>query len=259
MRDFSFANRVFTVMNGFAMMVALATPASAATILVDLGNDSSFRGASVPNPDTNGNYWTSVWNGDFYPDLVDINNNPTDIDFGFDGSLIGGTDSFNGPAGATSSPIDPNQIAQTDIDAGALGNLGGALEAAFDFYTSSRFQIQGLKPAKTYDLTFFGSHKFSTDDTTIYTVYSDPNFSIPVGSASLDVQQPGSPWLHNRDTVATISGLSPGVSNILYVEFKGAGGNNGYLNSLQIVEIPEPASIGLVLGGFGLLFSLRRR
>ena len=219
--------------------VFVSSTLQAQTVLIDLGNDDSFRGASVPaGPDSNGNHWTSVWNGAFYSNIPDITGVATTIDFGFDGSLIGGTDSFNGPAGATFSPIDPNQIAQTDIDAGALGNLGGALEAAFDFYTSSRFQIQGLNASNTYDLTFYSAHKFSAVDETVFNVYSDPSFSSLVASTTLRHQDPnddGSVFLHNRDTVASINGLSPGVSNILYVEFLGSDPNeNGYLNALQI-------------------------
>ena len=261
MRHLSCVHQLLLALLGLALIIGFATPVGATTILLDFGNDDSFGGISVPNPDSNGNYWTSVWNGAFYPNLVDIGNNPTSINFGFDGSLVGGTDSFNGPAGPTTQVPGPTptEVAATDIDAVALGLLGGSKEAAIDFYTSSRFQIQGLNPAKTYDLSFFGSHKFSTDDSTVYTVYSDPGFSIPVGSASLDHQTPGSPWLHNRDTVATVSGLSPGVSNILYVEFGGAGGNSGYLNSLQIVEIPEPFSFVMLASGFGSMLICRRR
>jgi hypothetical protein len=211
------------------------------TILIDFGNASSWRGVTVPKPDINGNYWNSVWSGAFYPDLIDINGNATTIDFGFSVGGAGGTDSYNGPAGVTTSPVTPSQIAAADIDAAALGNLG-IKEAAIDFYTSSRFEIQGLDPAKTYNLTFFGSHKYSPDMTTVYSVCTDNTFSTVVASAALDVvaAPDGSVGAdqHNRDKVAVINDIDPQASNILWIKFVGSDGHDGYLNCLQIEEAP---------------------
>ncbi len=182
---------------------------------------------------------------------------------GFDTAV--GTDSFNGPAGVTTIPPTPAEIAATDIDATALGNLGGSWRAAFDFAASpggadnrTRFQIQQLDPAKRYNLTFFGSHKFSTDDATVYSVYTDNTYSTLVASASLNVQQPGSPNLHNRDKVATIGNLAPQASNILYVQFVGSAGGLGYLNDFQISVIPEPSAFLLLVSGVCLVVGFRR-
>jgi hypothetical protein len=208
-------------------------------VLIDFGSDTSYRGLSVDNPDTNGNYWNSLQPGVFYTDLVDIDNQATTIDLGFDTPV--GTDSYNGPAGPTDPTTLETDVQLVDVDAVALGNLGGALEAAFDFAAGPsladnrvRFQIQDLDPAKMYNLTFFGSHKFSTDATTVYSVYSDNTYSTLVDSASLDVQSAAEPWMHNRDMVATINNLSPQADNILYVQFVGSNGDLGYLNDLQI-------------------------
>ena len=235
------------------LVLGMVAPVYAGTILVDFGNAVSWRGVDAPSPDVNGNYWTSVWSGAYYPDMVDINGNATTVDFGF--SNPGGTDSYNGPAGVTSSPVTPAEIAATDIDAVALGNLG-VNEAAMDFYTNSTFEIQGLDSTKTYNLTFYGSHKFG-GVTTVYEVYTDNTYTTLVDSASLDVTDAASPWLHNRDTVATITGLSPQVSDILYVSFAGINATEGYLNAMQIDEVPEPATMALLFIG-GLLARKRR-
>jgi len=230
---------------------ATAAMSTSAQILIDFGNDLSFRGASVTSPDVNGNTWNSVWSGAFYSDLLDITGTPTTIDFGF-GSAPG-TDSFNGPAGNT---VD-NGPADSVYNAGALGVLG-VDEAVFDYYVSSTFQIQGLDPTKTYDLTFFGSHKFNADNTTVYTVYTDDTYSVPVDSISLEV---GVGSAHNEDTVVTLTGLSPQLNNILYVGFDGVTGNSGYLNAMQITEVPEPATAAAALGlvVFGVILIRRRR
>lgn len=247
-----------------AMGAGLTAAAAAQTVLIDFGGDNSFRGASVPAPDANGNYWNSLTPGPYYSDLVDIANTATTIDLGF--STPVGTDSYNGPAGATSFPDPtPAEIAATDIDTAALGLLG-VKEAAIDFAAGPsaadnrvRFELQGLNPAKTYNLTFFGSHKFSADDATVYSIFTDNTYTSLVASASLNHQTPGSPWLHNRDTVAAFNGVSPQASNILYVQFVGSNGGDGYLNSLQITAVPEPSTLLLGTAGMALIFGLRRR
>jgi hypothetical protein len=245
--------QLFKVLLATVLVGGLAVSAGAQTVLLDLGNSSSFRGVNVTNPDANGHHWNSVWAGAFYPNIVDINGNATPIDFGF--SADGGNDSFNGPAGVTSNPPTAAEIAATDIDAAALGNLG-VKEAVMDFYVSSRFQIQQLDPAKRYNITFFGSHKFNNDNTTRYTIYTDGTFTTPVASADLLV---GVDNAHNRDRVVTISNLAPQASNILYVGFAGANGGNGYLNALQITAIPEPGTMLLLTCAAGLVFVIRRR
>jgi hypothetical protein len=245
------------------MAAGLAASGKAQTVLVDFGNAGSFRGVTVPSPDANGHFWNSIAPGAFISDMRDINNNPTTIDLGFDTPV--GTDSFNGPAGVTSFP-NPTaaEIAATDIDTVALGNLG-IKEAAIDFAASpggadnrTRFQIQQLNPAKRYTLTLFGSHKFSDNDATVYSVFTDNTYSTLVASASLNVQTPGSPNLHNRDMVATLSNLSPQASNILYVQFVGSQGGLGYLNDFQITAIPEPGTLILLTGAVALVLRRRR-
>ena len=237
----------------FALDLNMIAPAYCETILIDFGNASSYRGVDTPSPDENGNFWNSVWNAAYYSDLIDIDGNATAVDFGF--ASAAGTDSYNGPAGVTSDPITQAMIDATDINAAAIGNLG-INEAAMDFYTNSTFEIQGLDPTKTYDLTFYGSHKWG-GLTTVYEVYTDNTYTTLVDSASLDVMDATSNWLHNRDTVVTISGLAPQTSDILYVKFAGINATEGYLNAMQITEVPEPATMALLLVG-GLLARKRR-
>jgi hypothetical protein len=255
--------RVARFVMAIVMGAGLAVSAKAQTVLIDFGRTGSFRGVSVPNPDQNGHFWNSITPGPFITDLIDLNNNATTIDIGFDTPV--GTDSFNGPAGPTSFPPTAAEVAATDIDEAALGNLG-VKEAAFDYAAGPsladnrvRFQLQQLDPTKTYNLTFFGSHKFSTDDTTVYSIYSDNTYSTLVASTSLNHQQPGAAHLHNRDTVATLSGISPQASNILYVQFVGINGAEGYLNDMQISAVPEPSTLLLVAGAAALCFRFRRR
>jgi hypothetical protein len=212
------------------------------TVLIDFGSDTSYRGLSVNNPDANGNYWNSVQPGLFVSNLIDVDNNGTTIDLGWDTPVA--TDSYNGPAGPTTEEFYQDEVQNTLIDSVALGNLGGALEGPFDYaagYNGTehfpvRFQIQGLNPAASYDLTFYGSHSFSNDATTVYTVYSDNTYSTPVATTSLVVHEDEFTFFSpNRDRVATITGVSPQADNILYIQFVGETGFGGYLNDMQIV------------------------
>lgn len=254
-----YTKRAVRAMAVAACMGLVVAVANADIVLVDFGNDDSFRGLSQVGVDDNGNTWNSVWSGAFYSGLLDINGDATTINLGF--SSAPGTDSFNGPAGDTTTGapdflFDPTTVDNVTIDATALGLLGGSAAAAFDFYVDSTFQIQNLNPAFTYNLTFFGSHKFNTDDTTRYTVYTDNTYSVPVDTADLVV---GVGSAHNQDTTVTISGLSPQTGNTLYIGFEGADGtSSGYLNAMQIEVIPEPGTLVLLTCGALVLWMKRR-
>lgn len=239
---------------GFAtalmLTAGLAVSAHAQTVLIDFGNNvTSYRGLPIANPDANGYNWNSLQPGLFYTDLVDSDNNATTIDFGF--STPVGTDSYNGPAGATSAGTILSDVTFADVDATSLGILGGACDAdtgtgtcegVFDFAATDpgapvRFEIQELDLTKTYNLTFFGSHKYSVGNTTTYNVYTDDTYTTLVDSASLQHQDSSDPSMHNRDMVATISGVSPSATSILYLEFIGDSsvtGSQGYLNVMQL-------------------------
>jgi hypothetical protein len=180
--------------------------------------------------------------------LVDSHNTPTAIQIGYDTPM--GFDSYNGPAGDTSFGTPADNVDFTDIDPFALGDMG-VKAAAFDFMAGPstadnrvRFEIQNLDPTKKYDLTFFESHKYSFDAITVYSVYSDSSFTTQVASTMLQVMDPTNPIKHNRDTLATITGLSPQTDNILFIQFVGMTGHEGYLNDMKIVAQAAPSLTG---------------
>jgi hypothetical protein len=245
---------------------------SGQTLLIDLGNSSTFRGASVTSPDTNGNSWNSVSGGGFAANLIDTTGSASTVDWAPDG--VGNTDSFNGPgygsqytgwdtldAGQKATAI-ANMAADADtaIDNGALGALGvGA--AAMDYYvsTSGRFQLQQVTPGQLYDLSFFGSKRFPTNDTsTTISVYDDNAYSNLLGSVTVAHGSGGS---ENLASFGTISGLlgPENSNNIFYIEFMGDQGGTGYLNAMSLTAVPEPTTMAL-FGGLGaLLFVAFRR
>ncbi len=234
---------------GFAVAVAFNSPVHGQTWLLDFGGSAVYRSISTPSPDSSGNYWNNIGYG-YIPGMIDITGATTSMAYAPDGSY--GTDSYNGPAGDTSAGV-PATIGNTVFNPAALGNLGQT-NAVYDYFSNIKFQLQGLDPTKQYKLTLFGSHKYNADNTTIYSICSDSTYSTILQSTSLLV---GVNAAHNQSNVATLT-ASPQANTIMYVKVWAAAGS-GYLNSMQIEVIPEPATFALV--GVGLLgfFLLRRR
>ena len=233
--------RYVQVMMASLLIAGLAEKAGGEPILLDLGNDSTYRGASVTSPDGNGNYWNSVGYG-YVSGLLDVTGSATSLAYAPDG--VGGTDYYNGPSGGTQDP------AATVYNAAALGSLG-VNEAVYDFFNNGAFQIQGLDNTKTYNLTIYGSHKYDTPGISNYEIHTDAGYSNVVASATLAHNNDSIntfEWQHNEDRVATINGIAPQASDILYVKY------DGYINAMSIEVIPEPATLGLIgFFGFGLL------
>jgi len=211
---------------------AVEPPPPLETVLVDFGNDDLFRSVSVSSPDPDGQYWNSV--SSVHLNLTNTANAGTGIDLGFDTAFA--ADSYNGPAGeVTNDPPSTTEIASTSFDPIALGALG-ATNAVMDYFTGieQKFRLTGLNAGRTYRLSFFGSHKFSTDTGTVYSVYADTNYTVLLASAALNVQEPGMPWLHNSNRVAVLPKLAPQAESGVYVKFTGDQGNQGYLNAMKI-------------------------
>jgi hypothetical protein len=82
-------------------------------------------------------------------------------------------------------------------------------------------------------------------------VYSDAAHSNLIGSANLDVQSLLDASLHNRDQVVTITDLSPGDSDNLYVAFLGEFGGDGYLNAFQLDSFGDDTPGGFPGDGDG--------
>lgn len=234
------------------LVLILSTFTHAQTVLIDFGNDSSFRGASVVNPDENSHTWNSVYSGAFFANMVDIDNVATTIDFGFDSSPIpvGGTDYFNGPSGSTQDPT------ATVFNASALGSLG-AQEAVYDYYKTSAGQIQGLGAGTEVQLTFYGSHKFNADNTTRYATYTDTDFTSVVDFADLVV---GVGSAHNQDTTVSLNATA-NASGVVYFAWDGATTTGeGYLNAMSVTVIPEPSTFALfAVSALAGIIAYRRR
>jgi hypothetical protein len=230
---------------------------SARTYLVDFNSSKGFRGVDPISPDANGHRWNAlphpVTGSPQLTGLLAADGTPSNLDLGF--STPYGSDSYNGPAGATAEPITAAMIAATDIDTNALGKLG-TRESAFDFIATvshtnvpagqaspvndARLALQGLDPQLTYTLRLFGSRKYEGDATTIYEAYSDASFVYLSASTSLAVRSATAGNNHNRSTVATLANLRPSAGGAIYLRIRGASGGTGHLNSMEIIEGTRP-------------------
>ncbi|NDC01226.1 MAG: hypothetical protein EBZ83_07395, partial [Verrucomicrobia bacterium] len=204
-------------------------------------------------------YWNGLTPADTNAiTLRDSSNVTGSISLGFVTVSGVGTDSYNGPAGTTDATNLAANLLLTDLDAAALGALG-IREAGFDYVDSSngRLVLRGLDPALTYQLTLFGSHKYSTDTATTYEVYRNSALTQSAGSASLNVQSPSDPAQHNRNQVAVIPNLQPSASGTLYLRFRGANGSLGYLNALMLSDATTVSNTPTFLASTPIYFRIR--
>jgi hypothetical protein len=223
---------ILTLVGALVLILGLTLPAQGQQEwLIAMGNNSSsvFRGAAVPTPDPNGHYWNAVDSGHYFPGLTNINGQATSLALGFDSTS--GNDFYNGPAGTTQNPT------AVVINATALGDLGYKY-GVYHYYVNAGFELQGLDPALKYNLTFFGSHAYSTDIATVYSIYSDQGYTNALRSVSLNVQDPSNPGQWNTNQAAVLNNVSPLSNGILYIGFIGSQGNLGYLNAMEIQVAP---------------------
>jgi hypothetical protein len=224
------------ILTRLLVVLGLTPVAQGQEWLIAMGDLNSYRGTNVPSPDPSGHYWNAVDSAHYFPSLTNSNGQTTSLALSFDNSI--GNDSYNGPAGIT---FNPNNVI---INSTALGDLGYDY-GVYHYYVSSGFEIQGLNPALRYNLTFFGSHAYSTDTATTYSLYTDNGYSNAVASVSLNVQYPSDAGQWNTNQIAVLDNVAPQATGIMYIGFYGANGtglsdpsNVGYLNAMEIQVVP---------------------
>ena len=235
-------NSLFVAAGVLTLVLSFVLPAQSQTVLIKMGDNQTFNGTNAPSPDLHGHYWNNVDSSQFFPVLTNIDGTVGSWAFGFEVGKAGDTDAYNGPAG----PVPPGTPSQCVIQTNALGNLG-INEAVFDYYVNSEFEIQNLYPSRTYTLTFFGSHKNSVSDYTVYSIFTNSAYTMLENSVTLYVQDPANPSAHNSNLIVGAT-VQPAANGILYVKFQGTNTVNGgigtnqvggYLNCMQITEGPS--------------------
>jgi hypothetical protein len=244
-----------------AALLGLLAASPAQTVLIDFGNNATFRGVTSP-----GN-WNSMGFG-FVSNLVATNGTNTTIDWAPNG--LGDTDSFNSIVGPTSNPPSNGEIlaAQNKLS-GSLGPLALG-QAAIDFFRSNntngvgRFQLQQVTAGQSYNLTFYGSKQYvaATNTQTRYSVFDDSLYTSLLGTGLLttgSTDDTGNP--NNVLTLENLLGPS-NANNIFYVQWEGVNDSTmGYINSMSIEAVPEPSTYALLAmaGAAFAGYRLRRR
>jgi hypothetical protein len=245
-----------------AALLGLLAASPAQTVLIDFGNNATFRGVTSP-----GN-WNSMGFG-FVSNLVDSDGNATTIDWAPDG--LGGVDSYNSIVGPTSNPPSAGEIlaAQNKLG-GSLGPLALG-QAAIDFFQSNngtsgvgRFQLQQVTAGQLYNLTFYGTKQFVSagNEQTRYSVFYDNSYSNLLGTGLLTTSSTDNTG--NPNNVLTLENLvgPANANNIFYIQWEGANTSTaGYINSMSIETVPEPSTYALlaVAGAAFAGYRLRRR
>ena len=149
-------------------VLAAAAAAHAQTWLINLNNDTGYRGASQTGADANGNLWNNLdpWYWSAIQTVSGTNSG------GFRGNILSttsGVDSYNGPLGTNvSNPLTQPQIDSVVIDSAALGALGGSKAAAAGYATSTdmKFYLSVTNTNLTYDVSFYGAHRYAAGSST---------------------------------------------------------------------------------------------
>jgi hypothetical protein len=108
--------------------------------------------------------------------------------------------------------------------------------------------LQGLDTNKTYNVTVYGA-RLDTEGPQTFKVNAGTG-----GNSATEYTYSST----NTSIVVSYTDITPTVGGLIRIQqFRDAGGRTA-LNFMAVESIPEPASIGLILGGAGALLYIRR-
>lgn len=219
-----------------------ASTASAATIYYDFGDSSQLTAGNYNNiiVNTNGPAVLSI------ADSIDSTGALTGVGLSASGFYPGSNTSGTTTPSGAAAIFDPQ--ATRDNAFGHTGAFGGNPDASL-----ATVSLAGLNPALTYDFTFFGSRAGVTDNReTAYALAGANSSTVYLNTSA------------NTSNVAVAAGIIPTASGTISIQVS-AGPNNSnsskfyYLGAMQILYVPEPATLGLLSVALVAAAGLRRR
>lgn len=217
----------------------------AQTVLVDFGssNSAGFIG---------GNYF-NVWNPGNNVDLILASDGTSDSGWNLDSTTPGAANNGSSPDYVFTSPFPgaPNPFNDDSIASDAL-NL-----TPTDGVRNVRFF--NLDPSTEYSLTIYGAREASQTRITTYSVLNDGLGSVlDTGSLTTSGTGIGTGANYNNDTLLNLSATTDADGEII-LQYAATTGDFGYLNAVQLTQIPEPSTFLLVgLAGVTGLITYRR-
>jgi len=220
-----------------ALGLTLVAPADA-QVLIDFGNTPTTI-SSTGNP---GFFWNNINTGGTIS-LVDFTNNPSGISVtlaGFGGFSTSGGIAIPTPGGMTGTAATEfgglQQDAATDYIFGTGTNTG-------------TLTFSGLTAGVTYEFTIFSARNTAGNFLT--------DFAITGGVAPSTGQVNAQ---FNSGSVVVLSAQAVGTTLSITAKNNNVGGGNFYINAVEVVAVPEPASLTMVGAGvLGVLGLARRR
>lgn len=261
-------NAAFLTVTAMSVMFAAAT-ANAAVLMLDFGPYTATGGSLTNSPyhtadsSFDGQAWNQVSMYDVTSGLEYADGTAaTGVSLNL-GSTTSGT-----VINLSTNPTNSHQLGG-GINTGIYAGNSVGTDGIFTSPKVSRtgLQITGLE-AGTYDVYVTARNTNAGDKTTSQTVYVGSgivgNFdSAPLDSVTMVYAYPLVPavsaaWAEDVNYAKfTITLDAGGALNIATSGTEGTSDDRGFLNSVQVVLVPEPASLTLL--GFGGLLMLRRR
>ncbi len=229
-----------------AVNYAHAVAMTDSRVLIDFGPADEINGHLTVSPDVNGNYWNN-WHP--YNGSHPIPNGEV-----FNGTVIDASNNATGIALTMTNSFDSNGIRNGGLLAPSAELLGDFAVASatedywFESIGGAAILISGLNVNSTYDFRMFGTRESTSSRITRYTA----------AGKYVDLQTSGNGigtggYNGNNDTIAVLSDLSPDANGEILLDVSVVEGGYAYLGILEITEVPEPATISMILAGFGFI------
>lgn len=272
-----------------AIALSLALPLGAQVLMLDLGGNNPSN--LVGNNNTSSPYHAATGStGDFTWNSSGTSGSMSSLVWS-DGTTATGV-ATTGYKFSAAQTVTNGTGWQTSYNGSATGAVNTGIyaqgNAAYDggmtstgFATDDRavgLQITGLAVG-TYDVYISGRYTNYADSTDYTQTFyagvgaSSGNFNFITGgyasdstTFSADNTSKTASWVYSVGDAASSNYVKLTVSitslnEVLNIAAQGSGTFNGFLNTVQIVAIPEPSAFALIGGATGLLFAvgLRRR
>lgn len=243
----------------FALIIVTSSQLSADVVLIDFGRNDVTNGNVTTSPDSNGNYWNNFASDDFgtfggiasgasISGLIDTSNNSTSIGL------------------ETTSTLSANGILNGGLLApsgGLLGDFAIATATQDYVFTTSTggLRLTGLDPSMFYSFRLFGTRETAITRETQYEITGgNGTFTQNLITSGTDIGNDGM-YDGNDDTIVSILGVTPDVSNQIDIDLSVVQGGFAYLGVMEVTSqpVPEPSSIALCAAAFLLMVFFGRR